>query len=317
MLETPSTKRCPVVIGGVGGSGTRTVSELALNFGANMGSLLNPALDNLWFTFLFNRPSWKSNFPELKQQLQSVSLLHKATTVGLKNNATETERQLIACIETEFNETDKVLGAKNQSDIANSLLSSTGFVPSASTFWGWKEPNSHIFLPALKAYFPNLKYIHMVRNGLDMAYSNNQQQRQQWKNCLHIYKPYDVAHHQNTDIRDAALSEANSTGDTKEYQLVWQSLNYWISANLRAIDIGRSMPSNNFLLVNYENLCYSPVAESSRIAKFLDVDLTAFDLQKYAANIEPASTIGRHKDYEPLTLTAAHKNAIKQIGYTI
>ena len=306
MFEAPLTERGPVVIGGVGGSGTRTVSELALNLGAHMGTLLNPALDNLWFTFLFNRPSWKRNFPELKQQLQAVSLLHKATTLGLKNNVTESERQLIACIETEFNEADKVLGAKTQSDIANSLLKSTGLGPSSNPIWGWKEPNSHIFLPALLAHFPNLKYIHMVRNGLDMAYSNNQQQRQQWKNCLHIYKPYDVAHHQKDD-----------KGDAIKHQPVWQSLNYWISANLRAIDIGRSMPNNNFLLVNYENLCYNPVAESSKIAKFLNTEITAFDLQQYAANIAPASTIGRHKDYEPLTLTAAHKDAINQIGYTI
>jgi len=44
-------KRQPVVIGGLGGSGTRTIAQLVQSLGVHMGTLLNPATDNLWFTF--------------------------------------------------------------------------------------------------------------------------------------------------------------------------------------------------------------------------------------------------------------------------
>ena len=33
--------------------------------------------------------------------------------------------------------------------------------------WGWKEPNTHIVLPQILKLAPGLKYIHVVRHGLD------------------------------------------------------------------------------------------------------------------------------------------------------
>jgi len=48
----------PVVVGGLGGSGTRVVAEILIEFGFYLGSDLNAANDNLWFTLLFKRPRW-------------------------------------------------------------------------------------------------------------------------------------------------------------------------------------------------------------------------------------------------------------------
>jgi hypothetical protein len=47
-----------VAIGGVGGSGTRIVAQLIKDAGFYLGSDLNSANDNLWFTLLFKRPRW-------------------------------------------------------------------------------------------------------------------------------------------------------------------------------------------------------------------------------------------------------------------
>ena len=40
--------------------------------------------------------------------------------------------------------------------------------------WGWKTTLSMLLLPFLHEQFPGLKAIHVVRNGLDMSYSDNQ-----------------------------------------------------------------------------------------------------------------------------------------------
>lgn len=45
----------PVVIGGVGGSGTRLIAECVKKLGFFIGNDLNDAFDNLWFTLLFKR----------------------------------------------------------------------------------------------------------------------------------------------------------------------------------------------------------------------------------------------------------------------
>ena len=45
----------PVVIGGVGGSGTRLIAQCLKETGFHIGTDLNVANDNLWFTLLFKR----------------------------------------------------------------------------------------------------------------------------------------------------------------------------------------------------------------------------------------------------------------------
>jgi len=48
----------PVIVGGVGGSGTRVIAELLSNFGYYIGNDLNRSMDNLLYTFLFKRVEW-------------------------------------------------------------------------------------------------------------------------------------------------------------------------------------------------------------------------------------------------------------------
>ena len=50
------TKVGPCAIGGLGGSGTRVVAQILRDVGIFMGTDLNGANDNLWFTLLFKRP---------------------------------------------------------------------------------------------------------------------------------------------------------------------------------------------------------------------------------------------------------------------
>jgi len=52
--------------------------------------------------------------------------------------------------------------------------------------WGWKEPNTHIYLEFLSKYFSDLKYIFVIRHGLDMAFSKNQAQLYNWGNLLGV-----------------------------------------------------------------------------------------------------------------------------------
>ena len=48
----------PVVVGGVGGSGTRVVEQMLRQLGVYTGADLNSAGDNRWFTLLCKLPRW-------------------------------------------------------------------------------------------------------------------------------------------------------------------------------------------------------------------------------------------------------------------
>ena len=49
-------------------------------------------------------------------------------------------------------------------------------IPAYDAPWGWKEPRSHFLLPFLHAKYSRIKLIHVIRDGRDMAFSDNQNQ---------------------------------------------------------------------------------------------------------------------------------------------
>src|SRR5438445_13883106 len=64
------------------------------------------------------------------------------------------------------------------------------------TRWGWKAPRSIYLLSFLSAQFPQLKFIHVLRDGRDMALSPNQNQlrkhrraAQRWRERLFPSSP--------------------------------------------------------------------------------------------------------------------------------
>lgn len=67
-LKPERNKSNPIVIGGVGGSGTRMVAGLLQSFDVNLGDALNESLNILWFTLLFRRPSWKTAKPSVLER---------------------------------------------------------------------------------------------------------------------------------------------------------------------------------------------------------------------------------------------------------
>ena len=68
----------PLVIGGMGGSGTRLVAELCSLFGYYLGDDLNIASDNLLYTLIFRRQTWfYKSYKNTKRINTGLSLLEK------------------------------------------------------------------------------------------------------------------------------------------------------------------------------------------------------------------------------------------------
>ena len=122
----------PLVIGGVGGSGTRLVAQLLQDMGIFMGDYLNEADDARAFMPIYE--SYINNY---------------------------------------------LMGVANYQQLADELLTAMIYhrknCPKASQ-WGWKNPRSIYLLPILDCLIPNLRFIHVVGDGLAMSTSNNQMQ---------------------------------------------------------------------------------------------------------------------------------------------
>jgi hypothetical protein len=215
-----------VGIGGVGGSGTRIVAEILIRQGIYLGATLNESNDNLIFTRNFKKPEWFETFPSQNEQLAAWYSFLEEEAFGSTS---------------EMEEMDAAVG------------------------WGWKEPNTHIFLQVLSENVTGLRYIHVLRNGLDMAFSKNQQQANNWGRFI------------LKDRYDGIICPR-------------RSLDYWIAANQRAVEIGQSM-GDRFLLIKYEELCNHPEREIERLLSFLGRSGKLNELKEL---IKPTS-IGRHR----------------------
>ena len=96
-MSNPAQLPGPVGVGGIGGSGTRVVAEVLGKVNYYMGSHLNRALDNLWFTLLFKRPQWlrRASREGGDEVLRGLRIFEKAMTEGLRSDLSDAERGFI------------------------------------------------------------------------------------------------------------------------------------------------------------------------------------------------------------------------------
>jgi len=233
----------PIAIGGLGGSGTRVFAASLKNAGYDIGSKLNGPLDNLWFTILFKRRGWSRAVPDPADVAVSVDLFHRAMTTGLAGNLTDNESELIHTLASDLVPSGSwKCGA--QADQVDSLIHSGLQAGGRGQPWGWKEPNTHLFLPQLNERIAGLRYIHVVRDGLDMAFSKNTWQADHW------------AHHYG-------LGRRNGPSDPI------QQLRFWRAANRRAIQYGQQHMAGQFMVMDYDAFCTQPDVHWPRLQKFL------------------------------------------------
>jgi Sulfotransferase family len=279
-----------VAMGGVGGSGTRLVAEIVQKLGFYIGSYLNQAHDNLWFTFLLKRAAWYNRNPPDHEINQSVALFQKAMLSGLAANISEDEDELISKIAQDMGNTRQKTGVDQS--CASTLIGS--IPPDLTSYigWGWKEPNTHIFLPQVASVIDGLKYIHVIRNGLDMAFSRNQDQAKNWGRTLG--QPID-------ENRIPSPSE---------------TLDFWITANRRAIEIGRRQLQKRFLLLNYDHLCQYPEQAIFELTDFLGVSVSERKVQLIKQMITPKS-IGRYKVAATGNFSRSQMSAVRELGFCL
>jgi hypothetical protein len=283
------------VIGGVGGSGTRVVAKIIEKIGVYIGNDLNPAKDNLWFLLLFKRPQWYRKVCQDKAEIfTGLNLFSRSMFDNFIPTGPELRFLMHAVFEI------AISGHNYQGDgrgvwpfvRAFKMLTMRQKASLKHVGWGWKEPNTHIYLEYIAEYFENLKYIHTIRHGLDMAFSRNQQQLYNWGTLFGVQLP---------------------KSKTEEPRA---SLKYWVKSNQRALGIGNQLGNEKFLVVNFDTLCAAPEPEIQRMVSFLNIKARPESLQM-ASNIPKRPTsFGRHQAHDLSQFEPADIAALKAFGFS-
>jgi hypothetical protein len=288
----------PVAIGGLGGSGTRVVAEILIRVGFYMGGDLNRAHDNLWFTLLFKRPNWfiKNSKGEVAQIFKGLRIFEKVMT-GHQDRQLDTLAFIIrAAIENDYFSKSIFFREKNRQvwPRVKTMLCSKGYDQTRNIGWGWKEPNTHLYIEYLAKYFGQRgKYIHIIRHGLDMAYSSNQQQLYNWSALFDVQIP------------------------TSPERLPKAALTYWIKANQRAIDLGKQYFGDRFLVINFDDLCAVPAKEMGKLIQFLELDRSIINMDEIFSLPQRPRSTGRYKLRDLRLFDQAEFDRVQKLGFDV
>ncbi len=151
----------PIFIGGIGGSGTRSIVSVLDALGLQTAALVNESLDSKWFAFLFKQ----ARFFHLHEKLPLQQNLQLFKKVMLGKDLSEADLKLI---ESPQQKPEHPFALQHVSTYKAEQIEVA------------KEPNMLYFTEELDALFPQSKFILVVRNPLEMAISSNQQQLINW-----------------------------------------------------------------------------------------------------------------------------------------
>ncbi len=259
--------------------------------GYYIGGDLNRALDNLWYTVLLKRRTLDAAAERAALEVFIDGM------VGRLQPTDEPAVRLLAAAAAEVATHGHSTTGAGQGAWAFrrvvSLLAAQEAPPPAGARWAWKEPNTHVRLPTLIDALPGLRYIHVVRHGVDMAFSSNQAQLHWWGPTFGIEPPSDP------ELVPAA------------------SLSYWVHTTRRAVEIGERWLGERFLLVRFEDACERPVQTARRVLAFLGEPDTDELVQRLAALPEAPSSIGRHRDADLARFDPADLVAVSGFGYQV
>lgn len=134
--------------------------------------------------------------------------------------------------------------------------------------WGWKEPNTHVVIDRILEAYPSMRYVHLLRNGFDMAFSGNQNQPRLW----------------GPAYLDRPISDPPTPAEI---------LAYFCEVHRRISNLARQPHiQNNILFVEYESLCSDPKSEILRLLDFLGL-IPDVSLEDLCNIVQKPTSIGR------------------------
>lgn len=286
----------PIVVGGIGGSGTRVLVELLEACGVSMGPTSMTTRDNIWFLHLVTipaiarRPESFAQLDEYIEQSPGLTIFEKAMN-HISLNAAERS------VAQGFFE-PPILTREITFDAYQLLLRER---PKSADVWGWKDPNTNIMLPVLNRRFPAMRYIHLLRHGVDMAFSKNKNQVRSWGHLFGIH-----GHSWRVPFVE------RSTEPTPA-----EALNYWIKATQRVLELGRDVLSGRFLLLRFEDLCARPIEAIQRLVNFVSLDVSTEKLVSLAKIPQRPPSAGRHASEDLSQFSSGALEKVRALGYTI
>lgn len=274
----------PVIIGGVGGSGTRVFAESLRASGLRTLGDLNLASDAMACALLFKRPSV---FRDIEAGTP-FTRLWEILEAGIYGDRplSKDDRKLLKELSREerIHHRPRWLRARAKN------LRKEAAAPAQTGRWFLKEPNLHLVAPAAMKIRPDLRFVMAVRHGVDMAFSRNKQQVAVWGPTI-LEEP-------NLEITEVA------------------SLRYWCAVHRRIAAFKEEQPER-VLILSFDQLCSEPDKVLPRLFKFSGVEPTEELMERARAGVKTPSSIGRRHNEDLSSFDPADMEFVESYMATI
>jgi len=249
--------------------------------GVNIGRDLNPASDNLTFTYLFKRPG----IQEISQLDFEARLSILEKSICNTTTLTTTERQTTTELQYQNTELHR---PSWQAERVDAILSASDFKLN-ERFWGWKEPNSHIIIDRLLRFYPNSNFLYVYRNGLDMAYSRNHLQLALWG--------------------EEALGR-------KVLISPHDSLKFWCHSHRRMQKLKILLP-DRLRLQSFEQFLFSPNDELADLLEFFKLSCNGVLREEILSMVKTPASINRYQKHGLTDFDPADIEYVQSLGFVV
>jgi sulfotransferase family protein len=171
-------------------------------------------------------------------------------------------------------------------ELSRSIAAHRAPIEDPAQAWGWKQPRSIHFLPLLHRRFPDMRFIHVIRDGRDLAFGRETAFR--IAVGVHGSGVYSAARgmseelaRQPAQVRMAAL---------------------WARVNALAADYGEQHMGDAYRRVRLEDICARPPELARDLFEFVGAQADDDLILRTAADIHWPRTIGLHRRVKDLAL---------------
>ena len=177
-----------------------------------------------------------------------------------------------------------------------------------------KTPRNCLLVPFLAEAFPNAQFIHIIRDGRDVALSLS---KKPWFLASEAnsgrYEPggYPYGPYSQFWVEPERVREFETTSDI--HRCIW----VWKRFTETALDAISQLPQERYLEIRYESLVFEPEKESERLKSFLEIkEPSAYQTLRAAISTANSSLSAQWKtQLSPQQLTEIEREAGRLFTY--
>ncbi|MFK8081748.1 MAG: sulfotransferase [Granulosicoccus sp.] len=233
-----------VAVGGLGGSGTRVISQILQEAGLRFCADQNAPLDTLAFTLFFNQDALSLDRTEFAERARFFNKCRFACQLESGDEA----RLRYLADQCRLQQSRQWFHERVDAILMNQEIPCTGN-------WGWKSPPTHFFTERFLECWQNFRFVMVVRNAYDMILSGNRIQQRFW------------AHH------SGFVSPSSCTLDS--------DFAFWCYVHRSMVDVQRRFPER-VIFISHDRLIAEPRVEVNRLLSFAFSEVEKTDVSSEA-----------------------------------